>query len=93
MARAAMGGAGLETVKHLPFWCVLIRRSVLDRFGPLDTRFIHYASDSIYCDRVNAAGLRCVWVRAVYLAHQAHGSGRLGGVHAWRPQTDRTRRQ
>jgi len=75
MAKAPMGGTGLETVEHLPFWCVLIRRSVIEQFGPLDLRFIHYASDNIYCDRVNAAGLRCVWVRSVYLAHRSHGSG------------------
>lgn len=77
MCDGKIGETGLQKVWNLPFWCVLIRRSVLDSLGPLDARYIHYASDSAYCDRINAAGLRCVWVRAVYLEHRGHGSGRM----------------
>jgi len=80
MCQGKMGDTGLQTVNHLPFWCVLLRRSTLERFGPLDKRYIHYASDSAYCDQVNAAGLRCVLARAVYLEHKGHGSGRM---NAW----------
>ena len=90
MCKGAIGAAGLEDVAHLPFWCVLIRRAVLQQLGALDARYIHYASDNAYCDAAVAAGWRNVWVRAVYLAHQAHGSGKRS---AWSQQDTALYRQ
>lgn len=70
-----LGGQGIEEVDNLPFWCVLIKRSVIKRLGVLDEAFIHYASDNHYCARVRKAGLKCIWVRDVWISHQHHGSG------------------
>jgi GT2 family glycosyltransferase len=75
MATGKLGDSGLEDVHHIPFWCVLVKRATLKKLGGLDSRFIHYASDNLYCDRAHAAGLRCVWVKDVYLRHDHHGSG------------------
>jgi len=80
MAKAHIGGTGIEPVNCIPFWCVLIRHAVLAQIGPLDSRYIHYASDNDYCDRAAAAGWQSIWVRDVYLEHQAHGSG---FIHEW----------
>ena len=69
------GMHGVQIVDRLPFWCVLIRRKLLDTIGLLDEDFKHYASDYWYCRQARKAGWHCVWVRDVYLKHQQHGSG------------------
>lgn len=74
MRGGKLGMQGLQVVNHVPFWCVLIKRSVINRLGLLDETFIHYASDSWYCDLVKKAGLKSIWVRDVYLEHRKHGS-------------------
>lgn len=71
-----LGMYGLEECRQLPFWCVLLRRAMIDEIGILDERFIHYASDNEYCARALKHGWRCVWVRGVWLRHDHHGSGR-----------------
>lgn len=74
MKMGKLGMCGIRVINHLPFWCVLIKRSVVSRLGLLDEAFIHYASDSWYCDQVKRAGLKSIWVRDVYLEHRKHGS-------------------
>jgi O-antigen biosynthesis protein len=74
MCYGKLGGAGLEDVFHLPWWCVLLRREALDAVGLLDEGYIHYASDSDWCDRAALKGWRIVWDRGVYLKHKGHGS-------------------
>lgn len=69
------GQHGIEIVDHLPFWCALVRRAVVDAIGYLDEAFIHYGSDNYYCRQAAAAGWRSVWVRDVFLKHTHHGSG------------------
>jgi GT2 family glycosyltransferase len=73
--------SGLQEVEHLSFWCVLIRRDVIDRIGMLDPRLIHYASDFDYCDRAHEAGWRCIWDKDVILTHAGTASGT---IKAWR---------
>lgn len=70
-----LGDTGLKVVRQLSFWCVLLRREMIDQIGLLDERFIHYCSDNEYCLRALKRGWRCVWVKSVYLEHQHHGSG------------------
>jgi len=77
MAHGKLGESGLEDVGHIPFWCVLIKGEVLTRLGHLDSRYIHYCSDNAYCDRVQLAGWRNVWVKDVWLQHRVHGSGMI----------------
>jgi len=66
---------GIQVVDRLPFWCVLIRRKLIDTIGLLDESFKHYGSDYWYCTQVRKAGWNCIWVRDVFLVHQQHGSG------------------
>ena len=69
------GMAGLEAYRQLPFWCVLLRRQMINEVGILDKRFIHYCSDNEYCARARRKNWNCVWVRSVFLKHDHHGSG------------------
>jgi len=70
-----IGDTGCKSVHHIPFWCVLIKRSTFKLLGLLDKRYIHYASDNQYCDDVRRKGLLNIWVKDVYLWHRKHGSG------------------
>ncbi len=74
MRGGRLGMAGLQVVRHIPFWCVLIKRTLIDKIGLLDEAFIHYASDSYYNDCAKKAGFKTVWCKDVYLKHQRHGS-------------------
>jgi GT2 family glycosyltransferase len=69
------GMSGHEIVDHLPFWCVLVKRAVVEQIGHLDEAFIHYGSDNFYCRCARNAGYESVWVRDVFLKHEHHGSG------------------
>lgn len=69
------GQTGIEVVRQLPFWCVLLKRSMINKIGLLDEIFIHYASDNWYCVVANKAGFKCVWVKDVWLDHKHKGSG------------------
>ena len=70
-----LGMTGIEAVNQLSFWCVLIRRAVINEIGILDERFIHYCSDNEYCIRAHRKRWKCVWVKSIYLEHKHHGSG------------------
>lgn len=83
MSGGKLGMHGLQAVRHMPFWCVLIKRRIIDEIGLLDEAFIHYASDSWYCDLVRRQGYKVVWVKDVFLKHQRHGSKLQS---AWRKQ-------
>jgi len=69
------GQHGLEIVDHLPFWCVLVKRALVEQIGYLDEAFIHYGSDNYYCKRAAKRGFKSLWVRDVYIKHTHHGSG------------------
>ena len=69
-----LGQEGVESVSHLSFWCVLLRRQMIDAIGHLDERYIHYASDTEYCIRAKRCGWQTAWVKAVWLEHEHHGS-------------------
>lgn len=69
------GDRGEEVIEMLPFWCVLIKRDVINRAGLLDERFIHYSSDTWYCRQVRHLGFDIVWLKSVFLWHRHQGSG------------------
>jgi len=71
------GMHGIQVVDQLPFWCVLIRRELINTIGLLDEDFIHYGSDYLYCIQARKAGWHCVWAREVYLKHQHRVGGRV----------------
>lgn len=70
-----LGDMGLRVSNTLPFWCVLLRRELINEIGLLNEAFIHYSSDTWYCIEAKRAGWRRIWIRAVYLWHHHQGSG------------------
>lgn len=79
------GAHGLIEVDHLPFWCVLVKRALIDQIGYLDEDFIHYGSDNYYSKCARRAGYFSVWVQDVYLKHTHHGSGL---IFKWKEHDD-----
>lgn len=77
MSKAHFVGIGTKQVKSIPFWCVLISNTALNKVGLLDERFIHYSSDNDWCRRASKVHIKLMWVKEVYLWHKTHGSGRL----------------
>ncbi|MGD8501657.1 MAG: hypothetical protein PVJ86_13480 [Phycisphaerales bacterium] len=75
MSAGTIGMRGTQVVRQVSFWCVLIKRAVIDDIGLLDEAMIHYCSDNWYCDLMHKRGWKCVWAKAVYLKHRQHGSG------------------
>ena len=75
MKHGRRGQSGIEVVRQISFWCVLMKREMLNELGLLDEAFIHYCSDNWYCHVMRRKGWKCVWARAVFLVHQKHGSG------------------
>jgi len=74
-SKGAPGQFGSQEVGQLSFWCVLVKREVIDEVGLLDEVFIHYCSDTWYCRVAREKNWKCVWAKAVYLKHRHHGSG------------------
>lgn len=75
MRDGRLGMRGKESVDHVPFWCALIKRELINSIGLLDEAFIHYASDNWYCDCAKRNGWQMLWCKDVYLGHRQHGSG------------------
>ena len=69
------GMKGIEECQQLSYWCVLLKREMIDRIGILDERFIHYCSDNEYNVRARKNGWKVIWMRSVYVDHKHHGSG------------------
>lgn len=75
MNQGRPGQVGTKVVRQISFWCVLMKREMLDKLGLLDEAFIHYCSDNWYCYVMKQKGWKCIWAKAVFLVHQKHGSG------------------
>jgi GT2 family glycosyltransferase len=75
MKHGRRGQTGTEVVRQISFWCVLMKRDMLNELGLLDEVFIHYCSDNWYCKVMFKKRWKCVWAKAVFLDHQKHGSG------------------
>lgn len=54
--------------------CMVVRRRVLDKIGPLDERFFMYFEDADLCRRVREAGYEVCYLPEVEVTHQAGGS-------------------
>jgi GT2 family glycosyltransferase len=64
---------GLVELTFAPFFCVLIRRNVVDAIGPLDhIRAPHYRSDRLYCDQVRSFGGHRIVYTPHAIVHHAH---------------------
>jgi GT2 family glycosyltransferase len=75
LAHGKIGDSGLQPVKHIAFWCVLIKRQCLNDVGLLDEAYIHFASDNQFSDDATRKGWKSIWCKDVYLHHRKHGSG------------------
>jgi len=84
-----LGDFGTLAVGHISFWCVLMKREMIEQIGLLDEAFIHYNSDSWYCKMMKRTGWKAVWVKSVFLKHKKHGSGK---IVKWREQDIETYR-
>jgi GT2 family glycosyltransferase len=80
MAQASAAFTGLRrrdlySTDTLGFFCVAIRRSVLDMVGELDESYgIGYFEDDDYCRRVQSAGYRLVICDDVFVHHHHSAS-------------------
>jgi GT2 family glycosyltransferase len=64
----------------------LIRRSIIDRIGPLDERFFMYCEDEDWCWRVRQMGGRVVYLPDITVRHIKGGSTRqvhLRMIYHW----------
>ena len=67
----------LDPIPMLAMFCVLLRRSVFERIGPLDERFeIGMFEDDDYARRLGAAGLHLAVARDSFVHHAGRGSFR-----------------
>jgi len=60
----------VQWVRQLPMFSTIIRRKMIDEIGLLHNGYIHYGSDSDYCERARQAGWYCVWVQDIYVENQ-----------------------
>ncbi len=56
-------------IPNMSFFCVVIKRTLMEDIGLLDEDYIHYGSDNDYCMRAAARGWRFAWVQDVYAEH------------------------
>jgi GT2 family glycosyltransferase len=67
----------IDPIPMLAMFCVLLRRSVFQRIGPLDERFeIGMFEDDDYARRLDAAGLRLAVARDSFVHHAGRGTFR-----------------
>ncbi len=59
----------VEEVDWVSGACLLFRRSVLDKIGPLDERYFMYSEDVDYCYRVWEEGLKVVYLPMAQVYH------------------------
>jgi N-acetylglucosaminyl-diphospho-decaprenol L-rhamnosyltransferase len=64
--------------------CLMVRRDVLERVGPLDGHFFMYWEDADWCRRIKADGLRVVCEpRAVVIHDEGVARGRAARQSIW----------
>jgi len=55
--------------------CIMIKRQVLNRVGPLDENFFMYMEDMDWCLRIRQAGYKVYYMREVEVVHHVGMSG------------------
>jgi len=62
-----------QDVQRLVFFCVLIKKEVLDKIGSLDERFIlGNFEDDDFCRRAMLAGYKCAMAMDTFVYHKGH---------------------
>lgn len=65
----------LLDLRTVAFFCVMFRREIYERVGPLDESFgLGFFEDDDYCRRVEQAGLRIVCAQNVFIHHHLSAS-------------------
>ena len=60
----------IRRVTYSPTCCMLIRRSVFEKIGLMDSRYFVYYDDTDFCFRAMKAGLRLVYLPQATLLHK-----------------------
>lgn len=75
------GRGGFFETERLVFFCVALRRAVVDKVGLLDEDFgMGFYEDDDYCIRLRSAGYRLVCVEDVFVYHRGGGSFDGSGI-------------
>ena len=61
-------------VEHGPACCLLLRKTVFDRIGVLDSRFFYGFDDVDFCYRAMRAGVKLFYLPSAVLLHKASSS-------------------
>ncbi|MGH7741801.1 MAG: glycosyltransferase family 2 protein [Candidatus Eiseniibacteriota bacterium] len=72
----------VERTGYLTGCCLVARRAVWERVGPLDERYFIYAEDADWCLRARAAGFRLLFVPTARLWHKVSSSS--GAASHWK---------
>jgi GT2 family glycosyltransferase len=72
----------VEETGYLTGCCLLARREVWEKVGPLDERYFIYAEDVDWCLRARRAGYRLLFVPTARLWHEVSASS--GAVSPWK---------
>jgi GT2 family glycosyltransferase len=63
-------GGQVQDLSILCGCCLTFRRTTWEAIGKFDEEFFPiYGEDDDFCDRIIAAGMRCVWVKDAYIHH------------------------
>ncbi len=68
----------MKTVDYLEGACLLVRRSVLDKVGLLDSRYFAYWEETDLCMRGRDAGYKCICVPTAKIWHKVSSSSTSG---------------
>jgi hypothetical protein len=69
----------LKEVSHVPFWCVLIRRTSMEAIGLLDERYFLGWDEVDYATRTRKAGFKIAYVPAAKVWHKYRTAGAISG--------------
>ena len=72
----------VESTGYLTGCCLLARREVWEKVGPLDERYFIYAEDVDWCLRARRAGYRLLFVPTARLWHEVSASS--GAASPWK---------
>lgn len=79
--RYAYGADDFRTMERLPFFCVLMARSIVLSVGPLDERFgLGNFEDDDYCRRIHALGYHSLVCGAAFVYHKVSRSFKANDV-------------
>lgn len=89
-AKADLGFKLLETTAMLAFFCVMLKREVIEKVGLLDEDFgIGLADDDDYCHRIHQAGFRLALAHNLRIVH--HHRSTFGQLYSQKEIEDFTK--